>query len=412
MRPIRTLVVFGTRPEAIKMAPVVRTLGEDARFQLFVAVTAQHREMLDQALDVFEIRPDFDLDLMRHGQTLEEIVAGILHHLGPVIDEVRPEVVLVHGDTITTFAAALSAFFHRVPVAHVEAGLRSRDPYDPFPEEMDRRLTGVLSSLHFAPTAGARENLLRENVDPRTIFVTGNTVVDALLATIRPGYTFTDQRLARAAASGRRLLLVTTHRRENLGEPLERVYRALLRIVREVEDTEVVFAVHPNPAVRAVAHALLDGKERVTLVDPPGYREFVHLMQAATLVLTDSGGLQEEAPALGKPVLVLRETTERPEGIAAGTCVRVGTDEEEIVRVARRLLTDAQEYARMARAVNPYGDGRAAVRVREALVHALRGGPRPADFAPQGPRGEGPGREAGEPHAGETRCCKGIFDPL
>lgn len=383
MDSIRSLAVFGTRPEAVKMAPVVKELGGDPRFDLRVAVTGQHREMLDQVLETFGIEPDYDLNLMRPGQRPEEVVAGVLHRLGPVLEEVRPEVVLVHGDTVTTFAAALSAFFHKVPVAHVEAGLRTLDRYDPFPEEMNRRLTGVLASLHFAPTPAARANLLKENVEPDSIYLTGNTVVDALHAMLTPGYRFKDERLARVVEAGRRLVLVTTHRRENWGAPLERVYRAILRLVDELADIEVVFPVHPNPAVREVAVRMLGGRERVTLVAPPAYREFVHLLQAATLVLTDSGGLQEEAPALGKPVLVLRETTERPEGIAAGACVQVGTDEERIVATARTLLTDRAAYLRMARAANPYGDGRAAARVRQALLHFFRAAPRPADFTPQ-----------------------------
>lgn len=382
MEPIRCLAVFGTRPEAIKMAPVVKELGGDPRFDLRVAVTAQHREILDQVLETFGIRPDYDFDLMRPGQRLEDLVAGVLYRLGPVIAEVRPEVVLVHGDTVTTFAAALSAFFHKVPVAHVEAGLRTQDRYNPFPEEMDRRLAGVLASLHFAPTPAARDNLLKENVDPDTIYLTGNTVIDALYAALSPGYRFQDERLARAVRSGRRLVLVTTHRRENWGAPLKRIYKAIVRLVGELADIEVIFPVHPNPAVRDVAGRILGGRERVTLVDPPAYRDFVHLLQAATLVLTDSGGLQEEAPALGKPVLVLRETTERPEGIAAGTCVRVGADEERILSVARTLLTDQAAYTRMARAANPFGDGRAAARVRKALLHAYRSAPRPPDFTP------------------------------
>lgn len=384
MEPIRCLAVFGTRPEAIKMAPIVRELDQDGRFELKVAVTAQHRDMLDQVLEVFAMKPHYDLNLMRHGQSLEDVVGGILQHLGPVLEEAKPHVVLVHGDTITTFAAALAAFFKKIPVAHVEAGLRTQDRYDPFPEEMDRRLAGVLANWHFAPTLSARENLIRENVDPESIFLTGNTVVDALLNTVTPHYEFVDKRVAQAVRSGRRLLVVTTHRRENWGAPMERIYTALLKLVRAFEDVEVVFAVHKNPTVRETAYRMLGDKERVTLVDPPGYREFVHLLAASTLVLTDSGGLQEEAPALGKPVLVLRETTERPEGIAAGTCVRVGTGTDAIYTSASRLLSDETEYAKMAQAVNPYGDGRAAERLRDALLHVLGSGPRPGDF--QSPR--------------------------
>ncbi len=362
------------------MAPVVQALNADHRFELEVAVTAQHRDMLDQVLRVFSIDPTYDFDLMRHGQSLEDVVTGILSHLSPLLEATRPHVVLVHGDTITTFAAALAAFFKKVPVGHLEAGLRTRDRYDPFPEEMDRRLTGALATWHFAPTAGARENLLRENVDPEQIFLTGNTVVDALLQTLASKYAFSDKQVAQAVASGRRLLVVTTHRRENWGPPLERIYKALLRLVREFDDVEVVFAVHKNPTVRDIAYRLLHGVERIRLVEPPGYREFVHLLAASTLVLTDSGGLQEEAPALGKPVLVLRETTERPEGIAAGTCLKVGTRTDAIYAAAVRLLSDGSEYAKMAQAVNPYGDGKAAHRVREGLAHVFGLGPRPGDF--------------------------------
>lgn len=383
--PFRCLVVFGTRPEGIKMAPVVRALSQDDAFRVKVALSGQHREMLDQVLTVFSIRPDYDFGLMRRDQTPGDIVRGMLEHLPGVFQREKPAVVLVHGDTVTASAAALAAFFHKIPVAHVEAGLRTRDRYDPFPEEMNRRLLGVLANLHFAPTARARENLLREHVDPATIYLTGNTVIDALLATVQPGYAFRDPDLARAAASGRRLLLVTTHRRENWGEPLKGVYRGLIRLVEDFEDIEIVFPVHPNPVVRDLARAMLGGRERITLVDPPEYREFVHLMACAHLVLTDSGGLQEEAPALGKPVLVLRETTERPEGVSAGVCLRVGTDEETVVREASRLLRDVDAYRRMAQAVNPYGDGRASERIVAALRHWFGLGERPGDFIPQAP---------------------------
>lgn len=382
MKRIKPLIVFGTRPEAIKMAPVFRALKSDGRFDVRLAVTGQHREMLDQVLELFEIVPDHDLNLMRHGQTPADVVTGVLGGLGPVLDGERPDVVLVHGDTITTFAAALCAFFRKVPVGHVEAGLRTGDPYDPFPEEMDRRLTGVLARVHFAPTARARENLLRENVAAESIYLTGNTVVDALLEAVSKPHEFRDPELREAVGSGRRLLVVTTHRRENLGEPMRRIYRALAALVREFEDVEVVFAVHKNPAVRDVAREELGGVERVRLVEPPAYSEFVHLLAASTLVLTDSGGLQEEAPSLGKPVLVLRETTERPEGVEAGTVLQVGTQTEAILGAARRLLTDDEAYQAMAKAVNPYGDGKAAERVKEGLLHAFGMGSRPADFRP------------------------------
>jgi len=384
LKRIKSLFVFGTRPEAIKLAPVIRAFERDPRFSVRVAVTGQHREMLDQVLEVFGIRPHYDFDLMKRHQTPGDIVTGVLHHLDPVLDKEAPDVVIVHGDTITTFAGALAAFFRKIPVAHVEAGLRTDDPYDPFPEEMDRRLTGVLASVHLAPTPRARENLVRENVSPERIYLTGNTVIDALLETVSADYTFQDPELEAVVRSGGRILLVTTHRRENLGEPMRRIYLAFKALAREFDDIEIVFAVHKNPKVREIAAEMLAGVERIRLIEPPGYKEFVHLLAASTLVLTDSGGLQEEAPSLGKPVLVLRETTERPEGIAAGTAIRVGTQTESIVDAARNLLVDRSAYEAMARAENPYGDGKAAERVRDALLHAFGMGPRPKDFIPAG----------------------------
>lgn len=386
MKPIRCMVVFGTRPEAIKMAPVIKALGGDPRFDVKVAVTAQHREMLDQALALFEIVPAYDLDLMRHGQTPAEIVSGVLRGLVPVLEADRPDIVLVHGDTVTTFAAALAAFFCKIPVGHVEAGLRTRDRYDPFPEEMDRRLAGVLSNLHFAPTAQARENLIKENVDAETIYVTGNTAIDALFAALAMDRPVSDPQMKKALESGRRLILLTTHRRENWGDPLRRVYQAVRVLLERHADIQVLFPVHRNPVVREAAYKALGGHERVTLVEPLDYSDMVRAMKAATLVLTDSGGLQEEAPALGKPVLVLRETTERPEGVWAGTCLKVGTDPDRIVAEASRLLEDEEAYARMAKAVNPYGDGKAALRVRDALLHWRGLAPRPADYLAEYPR--------------------------
>lgn len=384
-RPIRVVSVFGTRPEAIKMAPVILALVPDPAFAVRVIVTGQHREMLDQVLRFFQIRPDADLDLMRPGQSPSQVVERVLAGLGPLFERERPDLVLVHGDTISTFAGALAAFFQKIPVAHVEAGLRTEDRYDPFPEEMDRRLTGVLAELHFAPTHQAKVNLLKENTDPERVYVTGNTVIDALLEVARGEHTFEDCQIREAVASGRRLLLVTAHRRENWGEPHRRVFEAIRALVDRHDDVEVVFPVHRNPVVRESARALLAGRERIRLIEPPAYPEFVHLLKASTLVLTDSGGLQEEAPALGKPVLVLRETTERPEGIAAGTCLKVGTDPERILQEASRLLQDPVAYDRMARAVNPYGDGKAAERIRLAILHAFGASPRPADFCGEAP---------------------------
>lgn len=377
------MTIFGTRPEAIKMAPVIKALESDNRFENIVTVTGQHREMLDQVLEAFGISPHYDLDIMRHGQTLTDIAVRSLSGLEPVIARERPDVVLVHGDTLTTFTASLAAFFQQVPVGHVEAGLRTGERYNPFPEEMNRRLTGAIAQLHFAPTVQAKENLLRENVDPSTIFVVGNTVVDALLTQVRDDFRFTDPLLQKIDFSSKRVLLVTTHRRENLGEPMRRIYQAIQQMLDNVQDTEVIFPIHKNPQVRLVAYEVLGSNDRVHIVEPPDYINFANLMSRCYLILTDSGGIQEEAPALGKPVLVLRDTTERPEGIAAGACVKVGTQVETIVRTAVELLTSEAAYNRMARATNPYGDGRAAERIKEAIAYVVTGeGPRPSEFHP------------------------------
>lgn len=367
----KVCVVFGTRPEAIKMAPVVKELERSPWFDPRVVVTAQHREMLDQVLDLFEITPAHDLNIMRPGQTLFDITSRALNGLGAVFETERPEAVLVHGDTSTTFAGALAAFYLQIPVAHVEAGLRTRNKYSPFPEEINRQLTGVLTDVHLAPTAGARENLLAEGVDPARIYVTGNTVIDALLETAARPFRFEDPELARVEESGQRILLVTTHRRENLGAPLAGVYRALKALLERHPDTMVVFPVHKNPAVRRVVEAELGGCDRVVLTEPLPYLPFVNLMKRAHLVLTDSGGLQEEAPSLGKPVLVLRDTTERPEAVAAGTVRMVGADEQAVFAAADRLLSDPAAYRAMAEAVNPYGDGQAARRSVQGLAHHL-----------------------------------------
>lgn len=365
-RPV-ILCVFGTRPEAIKMAPVVRELsGPQSPFHCRVVVTAQHREMLDQVLDLFSIKPDFDLNIMEEGQTLPDITVRALLGLGEVYASLRPDLVLVHGDTTTTFVGALAAFYQQIPVGHVEAGLRTYQKYAPFPEEMNRHLTAVLSDLHFAPTATAAANLRAEGVGEEQIFVTGNTVIDALLATVRPGFRFHDPVLASLDFS-RRIILLTTHRRENWGEPMRRIFRALKRVLLRYPDVEVVFPIHKNPRIRHLAAEELKDCPRLNLCEPLDYASFVNLMARVYLVLTDSGGLQEEAPSLGKPVLVLRETTERPEALAAGTAALVGTQEEVIVRELERLLTDELCYQKMATAVNPYGDGLAAVRIRQAL---------------------------------------------
>ena len=364
---IRIMTVFGTRPEAIKMAPVVQALQESGRFEVVVAVTAQHREMLDQVLRLFEIEPKHDLDIMAADQTLFDVTSRSLLGLNEVLSLEKPDMVLVHGDTTTTFAGALASFYHQIQVGHVEAGLRTGDKYSPYPEEMNRKLTGVLTDLHFAPTETAKENLLKEGVPAERIIVTGNTVVDALLKTVKPGYTFDDPALNQALESKKRIILVTTHRRENLGEPMRQVYRALRDVLEAHSDTVAVFPVHKNPKVRDVVEAELGGHDRVVLIEPLDYEPFANLLNNSALILTDSGGIQEEAPSLGKPVLVLRDTTERPEAVAAGTVRLVGTDQDEVYQAAHQLLSDEKAYLAMSTANNPYGDGTAAVQIVEAI---------------------------------------------
>ena len=363
MKKLKVMAVFGTRPEAIKMAPVVLELKKFPQTETLVAVTAQHREMLDQVLKLFDIRPDFDLNIMSEGQTLFDITSRALLGLDKVFSSAKPDVVLVHGDTTTTFAGALAAYYHQIEVGHVEAGLRTQNKFSPFPEEMNRRLTGSLADLNFAPTTTAKENLLREGVDEEKIFVTGNTVIDALYQTVRADFDFPAFKL-----DGKRVILVTTHRRENLGEPMRQVYKALKSLVEEFPDVEIIFPVHKNPKVREVVNEELGGLERVCLIDPLDYEPFANLMNRATLILTDSGGVQEEAPALGKPVLVLRDTTERPEAVDAGTVKLIGTNQAKVYGAAKLLLTDAAEYRRMAEARSPYGDGHAAERIVKALL--------------------------------------------
>lgn len=367
---LRVLSVFGTRPEAIKMAPVVSRLRAQAGVESRVCITAQHREMLDPLLDLFAIHPDFDLDLMRPDQSLVELTRAILGGLDPVIREVEPDWILVQGDTTTVMAASLLAYYQRVRVGHVEAGLRTGDKWQPFPEEVNRRVAGVIADLHFAPTARAKENLLREGTPEESIVVTGNTVIDALqLVASRP------YDLAAGPLSGvppeRRVILVTAHRRENFGEPFQRILRALEHIARSYrDDVTLIYPVHLNPNVREPVLERLDGIENIRLIEPLDYLPMVHLMKRSTLILTDSGGLQEEAPSLGVPVLVMREKTERPEAILAGTARLVGTDTQRIVAEVRRLLDDPAAHAEMAHATNPFGDGRAADRIVEALLES------------------------------------------
>lgn len=369
-KKIKVMTVFGTRPEAIKMAPIVLELQKHPDTIVpVVAVTAQHREMLDQVLNLFHIKPDHDLNIMAAGQTLFDITTRAMMGLDKVLTEEKPDIVLVHGDTTTTFAGALAAYYHQTAVGHVEAGLRTHNKYSPFPEEMNRRLTGCIADLNFAPTSTSEANLLAENVPPESIFVTGNTVIDALHHTVRDDFDFQENSLKDVDFANKRIILVTTHRRENLGEPMRHVYKALKQLTEEFDDVEVVFPVHKNPKVREAVNEELGGLAKVHLIDPLDYEPFANLMHRAYLILTDSGGVQEEAPALGKPVLVLRDTTERPEAVDAGTVKLIGTDRERVYEEAKKLLTDKAEYSRMAESVNPYGDGKAAARIIQAILY-------------------------------------------
>lgn len=369
-KKIKVMTVFGTRPEAIKMAPIVLELQKHPdTIEPVVAVTAQHREMLDQVLNLFHIKPDHDLNIMAAGQTLFDITTKAMCGLDKVLTEEKPDIVLVHGDTTTTFAGALAAYYHQTTVGHVEAGLRTHNKYSPFPEEMNRKLTGCIADLNFAPTETSEQNLLAENAAPESIFVTGNTVIDALHHTVRDDFAFDDALLQNVDFAHKRVILVTTHRRENLGEPMRHVYKALKALTEEFDDVEIVFPVHKNPKVREVVNEELGGLDKVHLIDPLDYEPFANLMNKAYLILTDSGGVQEEAPALGKPVLVLRDTTERPEAVLAGTVKLIGTDRERVYEEAKKLLTDKAEYDRMAEAVNPYGDGQAARRIIQAILY-------------------------------------------
>ncbi len=367
-KKLKVMTVFGTRPEAIKMAPVILELAKHAEFIPIVTVTAQHREMLDQVLRLFKIVPDFDLDIMAKGQTLFDITNKALLGLEKVLLEVKPDIVLVHGDTTTTFIGALAAYYQQIAVGHVEAGLRTGNKYSPFPEEMNRKLTGAIADLHFAPTKTSKSNLLREGVADSKIFVTGNTVIDALYKTVREDFNFGSHMLEGIDYNNKRIILVTTHRRENLGEPMRHVYKALKELTETFDDVEIVFPVHKNPKVREVVNEELGNLNKVHLIDPLDYEPFANLMSRSTLILTDSGGVQEEAPALGKPVLVLRDTTERPEAVEAGTVKLIGTDKDKIFNETKLLLTDKREYNKMAAAYNPYGDGKAASRIISALL--------------------------------------------
>lgn len=369
MRKLKVMTVFGTRPEAVKMAPLVKELERYEQVESIVCVTAQHRQMLDQVLRMFGITPQHDLNIMQERQTLADITTRALKGLSEVFEEVKPDIVLVHGDTTTTFVGSLAAFYKQIGVGHVEAGLRTFDKYFPYPEEMNRKLTGALSDLHFAPTHANKKNLLNEGVKENKIFVTGNTVIDALKTTVVKDYTFKDKKLQKIDYSGKRVITVTAHRRENLGGPLESICRALKRLADKYTDIEIVYPVHLNPAVQEVATSILGSHRQVRLIEPLDVQEMHNLIAKSFLIMTDSGGLQEEAPSLGKPVLVLRNETERPEAVEAGTAVLAGTEEGKILTLASRLLDSAEDYNRMARAVNPYGDGRASERIVKALLY-------------------------------------------
>ena len=350
MKKIKVMSVFGTRPEAIKMAPLVKELQKREEIESIVCVTAQHREMLDQVLETFDIKPDYDLNMMKQGQTL--------------VEEAKPDIVLVHGDTSTTFAGGLAAFYNQVAIGHVEAGLRTYNKYSPYPEEMNRQMVDCFTDMFFAPTNLSRENLLKENIDDKKIYVTGNTVIDAMSTTVDEGYTHPELEWL----EGDKMILLTAHRRENLGEPMRNIFRGIRKVIDEVSGYKVIYPIHKNPLVRAAADEIFGDCDRVKLIEPLEVFDFHNFQNKAHIILTDSGGIQEEAPSLGKPVLVLRDTTERPEGIEAGTLKLVGTDSEAIYRETIKLLTDSEEYDRMSKASNPYGDGHASERIVDAII--------------------------------------------
>lgn len=365
---IKVLSIFGTRPEAIKMAPLIKELESRKEIKSIVCVTAQHREMLDQVLDTFKIKPDYDLNIMQQGQTLGDITTRALNGLEKVVKNVNPDIVLVHGDTTTAFVGALAAFYNGVSIGHVEAGLRTNDKYAPFPEEMNRQMVDCLSDLYFAPTKLSKENLLKENKDEKKIFVTGNTVIDAMSTTITDDYTHPAFDWIK---QDERMILLTAHRRENLGEPMHHIFKAIRRIVDEFSDVKVIYPIHMNPLVRDVAQEIFANCDKVKLIEPLEVFDFHNFQNKAYLILTDSGGIQEEAPSLGKPVLVLRNTTERPEGIEAGTLKLVGTDEEKIYNETKKLLTNQNEYKKMSQATNPYGDGHASKYIVDIIIDTL-----------------------------------------
>lgn len=365
MKKIKVMSIFGTRPEAIKMAPLVKELERRKEIESIVCVTAQHRQMLDQVLETFNIKPDYDLNIMKQGQSLSEITSRALTGLESVIKDVKPDIVLVHGDTTTTFAGALAAFYNQVAIGHVEAGLRTYDKYSPFPEEMNRQMVDCMTDLYFAPTTVSKENLLKEDIQEEKIFVTGNTAIDAMSTTVKNDYTHPELEWIKP---NEKMILLTAHRRENLGEPMRHIFKAIRRIVDEFDDVKVIYPIHLNPLVRSVANEVFAGCDKVKLIEPLEVFDFHNFQNKSYIILTDSGGIQEEAPSLGKPVLVLRDTTERPEGISAGTLKLVGTNEETIYNETKKLLTDNKEYEKMSYASNPYGDGHASERIVDAII--------------------------------------------
>ena len=367
MKKIKVMTVFGTRPEAIKMAPIVKALQERSdEFEGVCVVSAQHRQMLDQVLEIFKITPDYDLDIMKQRQTLDQITSNVIMGLADVMDKEKPDIVLVHGDTTTTFAASVSAFYHQTQIGHVEAGLRTWNKYSPYPEEMNRQLTDVLADMYFAPTTQSRANLLQENHAADHIYVTGNTAIDALKQTVDSDY---HHDVLDLIDQDKRMILVTMHRRENQGEPMRRVFKAMLDVVQTHDDVEIIYPVHLNPVVQEAAQSILGNHPRIHLIDPLDVVDFHNLAARSYFIMTDSGGVQEEAPSLGKPVLVLRDTTERPEGVTAGTLKLVGTDPDAVRSNMISLLDDAAEYKRMAEAKNPYGDGEASRRILDAIAY-------------------------------------------
>lgn len=361
---IKVMTIFGTRPEAIKMAPLVNELKLHKEIDTIVCVTAQHRQMLDQVLTTFSIMPDYDLNIMKEGQTLTEVTTNALKGLGKVMEDVRPDIVLVHGDTTTTFAGALSAFYCKIPVGHVEAGLRTYDKYSPYPEEMNRQMVSNIADIHFAPTKQSAENLINEGIDESKIYITGNTAIDAMHHTVYDSYSHD----VLEWVGNSRMILLTAHRRENLGMPMKKIFRAIRQIVEDFDDVKVVYPIHLNPIIREIADVELNGCKRVKLIEPLEVVDFHNFLNNAFIIMTDSGGIQEEAPSLGKPVLVLRDTTERPEGVDAGTLKLVGTDQEKIYETAKALLTDHELYEEMSHASNPYGDGHSSERIVDAIL--------------------------------------------